>query len=173
MALYDSQREWQHGQARGLACYFSRLQIPPTSVHGERDGVLNTCNLGAPHPLPNSVNSPFPTAGASDRKINHLPNLPLSSPSLRPSPQKTEATEALWAWALRGTRGLKTTPQPGTRVFTASPAHPAVPLQEQHAARLQSPSRSSGAAGCTLAPAFRNLKMYPPISRVWRRLLRA
>lgn len=156
-----------------MACYFSRLQIPPTSVHGERDGVLNTCNLGAPHPLPNSVNSPFPTAGASDRKINHLPNLPLSSPSLRPSPQKTEATEALWAWALRGTRGLKTTPQPGTRVFTASPAHPAVPLQEQHAARLQSPSRSSGAAGCTLAPAFRNLKMYPPISRVWRRLLRA
>lgn len=158
---------------KGVGLLLLNTSNTPASVRGERDGVLNTCNLGAPHPLPNSVNSPFPTAGASDRKINHLHNLPLSSPDLRPSAQKREATEALCAWALTGMRGLKTTPQPGTRVLTPSPAHPPCLFRSSTPPSCSHQAAALEAAGCTLAPAFRNPKTYPPTSRVRRRLLRA
>lgn len=85
-ALRESQREWHHGLAQVV---FSTLQISSASLQCTHDAILNTCNLGAPHPLPNtSCQLTLSNSRLQTGKYITPTTFSLSSPGLRPSTRK-------------------------------------------------------------------------------------
>lgn len=117
---------------RWPACFFSTFKYPlPVCLCG---AILNTWNLGAPRPPPNTECQLILSNSRDSRQESDPPTtFHFSSPGLHPTTRKTGAKAAPYSQPLRETKGLKTATSAGNKSV--------IP-------RLRHPSSSSAAVKC-------------------------
>lgn len=143
---------------RWPACFFSTFKYPlPVCLCG---AILNTWNLGAPRPPPNTECQLILSNSRDSRQESDPPTtFHFSSPGLHPTTQKTGARAAPYSQPLRETKGLKTACREQERHTQAAPPLQFLSSSEMPTCRCQIRTSEGVDRALVSAPGNQNISI--------------